>query len=169
MPKASKLATALLADPVAGPWRRKHIDRDCPKPVALERLDDVGLDDSCRRATGVGRRHADFNRAIGAFAQMPDDTEVKDAQDRDLGVRDPGEQLAQSRITAGGGAASIEAGAAIIGGLPGRARMSAVQGLHLGQHMAEVLAVLPSLAMPAEWRHGRFGKAGVGKDRADTR
>jgi hypothetical protein len=39
--------------------------------------------------------------------------------------------------------------------------MSAVQGLHFGQHVAEVLAVPALLAMPAEWRHGRFGKTGV--------
>jgi hypothetical protein len=47
--------------------------------------------------------------------------------------------------------------------------MSAVQGLHLGQHAAEVLAVLPALAMPVEWRRGWLDKAGIGKDRADTR
>ena len=47
--------------------------------------------------------------------------------------------------------------------------MSAVQGLHLGQQVAEVLAVPALLAMPAEWRHGWFDEAGVGKDCADTR
>ena len=128
----------------------EHVDGNRGEAARLQGAQHVGLDDGVRRAARVGRRYADFEAAVGPHAEMADHAEVEHRQHRNFRVRDLREDAVSRARVSGGGAVGTSACRAHRP-LPGRAGMGAMQGLHLGQQVAEVLAVPALLAVPAEF------------------
>ena len=143
---AAQLGRAFGADPVARPGRRAlHADPRRAEAGAVERGDDARLDHLGRRAARIGRRRRRRRARRRRSMHVADDAEVDDRDDRHLGIEHGREHRPGVLDARAAGRAPAAAPAAPCRtrrrSSPHAARKRALQVLHLGQHVAEVLAV----------------------------
>ena len=158
-----ELAAAVGAQPVAGPGRRQHVDRRRTDAGAPQRAQDIRLDHGGRRAARIGRCNADLQPGVRASIKVPDDAEVSTDSTGISGSDDLWRVRRSARAsTSGRGVDEIAAASRSCRRYQAAPGMRAMQGLHLGEQVAEVLAVPALLAVPRRTPTGA-GRASVAR------
>ena len=161
MPKLPQLDPPGGAQPVAAPGRRQHLlDLGIGIAVPVEGAAHGGADHLGGRTARVRRRESDPQPAVAAAAHVAHDAQVHHAQHRDLRDRvprraAPGHARLPRRRRRPGCPSPRS---------PAQPGIGALQVLHLGEQVAEVLGVHAALAVPgigwprpdgAAWRPAR--------------